>query len=533
MIGLTGLGTLVRLILRRDRWLLPIWILLPAVLVGATASALGDLYPTEEARRQFATMMSANPGITAFLGPLYGSSVGALTAWRTAMFGVVLGGLPALFSVIRHTRTEEEAGRRELIGSAVVGRHAPLTAALLVLSIQAMLMGGGVAMALVVVGEATAGAVATGSAWAGLALFCAGLGALIAQLVENPRTARGIGGATIAAAYLIRIAGDLGGDDWSWLSWLTPVGWLHGVRPFAGEQWGVLALLGAGAVTLGFLGYFLSGRRDLDAGLIAPRLGPPLASRRLRSPLALAGRLHRMSIAGWTAGIAVYGLIVGGLGPSIVDVFDDNPQLREMFERLGGEGALIDIFLSAGLGMLGLLAASAAVQAALRLRSEEQSGHAEALLATSVDRSRFMASHAILVAAGPSFAMIVGGLVTGIAYGATTGDVPSQAGRLLAAAMAQIPAVLVLGGMTLALFGLVPRFAMGAWGLLTGFLVLGQLGAILGLPRWVMNLSPFAHVPAAPSVAVRMTPLLLLTAAAAALTVAGFRGFERRDLTGV
>ena len=33
--------------------------------------------------------------------------------------------------MIRHTRTDEEAGRLELVGSAVVGRDAPLVAGLI------------------------------------------------------------------------------------------------------------------------------------------------------------------------------------------------------------------------------------------------------------------------------------------------------------------------------------------------------------------------------------------------------------------
>ena len=37
---------------------------------------------------------------------------------------MVVVGLANLFTVTRHTRTEEEAGRRELLGSTVVGRHA-------------------------------------------------------------------------------------------------------------------------------------------------------------------------------------------------------------------------------------------------------------------------------------------------------------------------------------------------------------------------------------------------------------------------
>ena len=37
----------------------------------------------------------------------------------------------AILLVVRHTRAEEETGRAELVGAGVVGRHAPLAAALI------------------------------------------------------------------------------------------------------------------------------------------------------------------------------------------------------------------------------------------------------------------------------------------------------------------------------------------------------------------------------------------------------------------
>lgn len=45
-------------------------------------------------------------------------------AQRTGMIGVIVTGLVSILLVIRHTRAEEQAGRRELLGAAVVGRHA-------------------------------------------------------------------------------------------------------------------------------------------------------------------------------------------------------------------------------------------------------------------------------------------------------------------------------------------------------------------------------------------------------------------------
>jgi ABC-2 type transport system permease protein len=527
----TTVGTrqLVRLIIRRDRWVLPVSVLLPAVIVGTTAVAFADLYPTPESREQFAGLMATNPGITAFLGPIHGSSIGALTFWRTVIIGVVLAGLIPLFTVIRHTRAEEQAGRRELLGSTVVGRHAPLAAAAVVTCSVSVLLGAGVAVALASAGLDAVGALAAGTAWTGFALLSTAIGALTAQMVENPRTARGLGGGVLAVAYLLRIVGDTGGGALAWLSWLSPVGWMHSMRPFADEQWGILALFLGGAVAVGWVAVAMSARRDLGAGVFATRLGPPEADGSLASAPALARRLHRGSFVGWTVGIGAYAVIVGGLGPSMADILEDNPQLKEIFDRLGGEGAFIDVFLAAGLGFIALMAAAYAVQAALRIRGEEQDGHAELVLSTPVTRTRFFASHAVIVAAAPAAAMVIGGLIAGATYGVVTGDVAGQVPRLAAASAAHVPSLLILGGITLALFGALPRAAAAAWAVLVTFLVMGQLGPIIGLDQWVMNLSPFTHTPAMPAGRFDAEPIAWLTLTAVVLGAFALAAFRRRD----
>jgi ABC-2 type transport system permease protein len=59
--------------------------------------------------------------------------------------------------------------------------------------------------------------------------------------------------------------------------------------------------------------------------------------------------------------------------------------------------------------------------------------------------------------------------------------------------------------------------------------LLGQLGRLLRLPSWAMDLSPFTHFPQ-PGSAVRIAPLVVLAVIAAALAAAGLVGLERRDL---
>ena len=63
---------------------------------------------------------------------------------------------------------------------------------------------------------------------------------------------------------------------------------------------------------------------------------------------------------------------------------------------------------------------------------------------------------------------------------------------------------MVLGGFAVALFGLLPRFAGLAWAALVVALLLGQLGELLQLPQWLMDVSPYTHVPQVPVADMRL-----------------------------
>ena len=101
-----------------------------AALLAITARDLKVLYPTPAGRLAVAARASENPALRFLLGRLNGTSVGAFLAARWSVWGAAFAVLLTIFIVVRHTRADEEAGRLELVGSAAVGRQAPLTAAL-------------------------------------------------------------------------------------------------------------------------------------------------------------------------------------------------------------------------------------------------------------------------------------------------------------------------------------------------------------------------------------------------------------------
>jgi ABC-2 type transport system permease protein len=212
-------------------------------------------------------------------------------------------------------------------------------------------------------------------------------------------------------------------------------------------------------------------------------------------------------------------------------VIRDNPKLQVLVERLGGSSGIADVYFAAVMGLLGLVASGYAIGAALRLRGEETSGRVEPVLSAPVSRQRWAASHLTFAVLGPAVVLAAAGLAAGLAYGLSTGDVGRELPRVLVAAMAQLPAVWVLAGISAALFGVLPRLAASVgWAVLAACVLLEEFGRPLQLSKRVLDLSPFAHIPKLPGHEVSTAPLLWPTLIAAALIATGLLGLRRRDV---
>jgi ABC-2 type transport system permease protein len=528
--ALVGTGHLLRLALRRDRVVATAWILLFVVMAAGSAAASQGVYPTLEARVEAANAINGSPATLALYGRIFDpTSLGAVSMLKLGALGSALVALVAVFTVVRHTRAEEESGRLEMIGATVVGRFAALAAALVLSVGIAVTLAVLTALSLVGTGLPASGAFAFGLAWAGAGIAFAAVGALAAQVTESARTANGLAAAVLGAAYALRAAGDASGSDTStWLSWLSPIGWAQQVRPFAGDRFWVLLYLVVFAVLVGAAAFAVNARRDHGAGLIAQRPGRATASGALRSPLALAFRLQRGGLIGWTVGVGLGGLVMGSIASDVSGLLD-TPEARDMITKLGGASGLVDAFLSAEMSILAFVVSAYGISAATRLRSEETGLRAEPLLATGVSRLSWAASHITVAIAGTALLFATVGLLAGLSHGMASADM-GQVGRVLAAALVQLPSVWVLTGITVLVFGVAPGRVVAGWGALVLFLLLGQLGPIFELPRWAMDLSPFTHTPKLPGAEFSATPLVWLTAIAAVLVAAGLTGFRGRDV---
>ncbi|MBN3932009.1 ABC transporter permease [Streptomyces verrucosisporus] len=525
---LAGTGALLRLALRRDRVLIPVWVLLLTVLAVQNAAAIEQFYPTAAERAELVASMNANTSMRAVYGPAFSSSPGGLAVWEMLTIGSVLIAIMSMIIVVRHTREEEETGRQELVSAAMVGRRAPLTSALLAAAIANAAVAALVALGLTGTGLPAGGSLVTGLALGGTGLVFAAVAALAAQLTESARLAKGLTGAVLGAAFVLRAAGDFGTTDGSSsLAWASPLAWARNARPFADERPWVPLLSLALAAVLTAAAYELAGRRDIGASFLATRPGP--ATGRIDGPYGLAWRLQRGSLLGWGTALVLAGLIFGAMAEGAGDLLGDNEQSREIIERMGGASGLTDAFLAAMAGLFGMITAIYAVGAVLRMRGEETSERAEPVLAGAVPRLRWAAGHLLFAFAGSAILLAACGLAMGAGYGLAAGE-PGAVWRVTGAVLAQAPAVWALTGVAVLLLGAVPGAAPAAWGLVGAALVIGWLGPALDLPRAVMNLTPFTHLPKLPGGDPAAAPYLWILLAAAALTAAGLAAFHRRDI---
>ena len=535
----TGTGRLVRLALRRDRIQLSLWLIGLTLVQAVTISSIIGLYPDDSDRVALAISSARSPVSLMFNGLVSGSSMGATVVTQGFLTVAIGAALMSTLAVVRHTRQNEETGRAEMIGAGIVGRHASLTAALLVAITANVVLALASAAVLITNDLPAASSLAAGAEVGGVGLTFAAIAAVTAQVAETSRGANGLAAAAIGVAFVLRAIGAVAGTVVdggvtvisAWPTWLSPIGWGEEVRAFDEDNWWVFGLFGVAFVGLVSTAFVLTTHRDLGAGLRTVRPGPPMAARRLLSPLGLAWRLQRGVLLGWGVGVAILGAIFGGVGDEIEEFANDSQEMADYLDQLGGVGQLTDLYFAVSLGLTAIVVAAYATQALLRLRSEEAAGRAEPLLATAVSRTSWMGSHVAVTLFGMALLVVLAGLAAGVTYGVVIGDVGGQAPRLVAAALAYLPAVLVVAGLVVAAFGILPHRAVAiAWTAVALFFLMAQLGPLLDLPQAVLDLSPFTHIPAVPAAELTVLPPVLLLAVAAGLFVIGLAGFRRRDL---
>ncbi|TYB54365.1 hypothetical protein FXF51_47895 [Nonomuraea sp. PA05] len=534
--------TITHLILRRDRLLIAAWIAVAVGVPAFNAYSLAALLPTQAARVAFIAAADANPITLALLGPVHGTSIEAVVAWRSSVQSLLIGGLAGLLFAIRHTRAEEDAGRRELVAAGAVGRYAAITAVVAVIAAVNLAVAGLQAAVLgLAFGHPIGGSLLFGLvSGAGSTAFAA-CGLLAAQLCQSAPLARA-GGVGVLVAGLV--PGVILPEE---VVAYLPAGWPRVARAYGDERWWVLLVPLVVAVVLTLVAYVVCGRRDLGAGLLPERPAP--ARPAPRSAAGLAWRLYGGQTVSWTVALGVASVGVGWVSAS--------------FEvgTLTGE-TLLEIF-TYGFCMV---VACLAVTGALRPLGEESRGRASAVLATATGRTRWLCGHLVLGLAAPAAMLLTVGVgtgagqvlatglsggagqafATGLSGGAGAGQafatgLTGGAGHALGTglsgvvlaqvgvALVFVPAAWAVAGVAIAAYGLRPRAAVPlAWAVLVGSAVCVAMWEAGTIGTTAFLLTPFGY--GHPSLSPGFVAPAGFVLVAAGLVATGSAAFARRDL---
>ena len=188
------------------------------------------------------------------------------------------------------------------------------------------------------------------------------------------------------------------------------------------------------------------------------------------------------------------------------------------------------VFIGVGIYLMSLIVVVYAMTAVLRLKKEENEGRAELLLDKQVSRIQWMSSHVIVAALCSAALLLAMGIVGGLSYGLTSGDLSGDFWRILGMSISKIPAVWSMLGITALLYGLWPRITALGWivWLAAVFLELAWEGQIID---WaIMQLSPFSYAHYTIHVTeISLLPLAGLLCLSAILIGLGLFGFRNRD----
>ena len=315
--------------------------------------------------------MLTNPSVIALYGPVASHTADALAVFKTVMMGAFLTAVLGFVVVRRHTRTEEDEGRLELLGAGVVGRWSALAAAVTLGTIAvvaaSVLSGAGP-------GRPRHGRRrqhrVRGRVDGGRASPWSASRAVVVQLASTTRGAAGLGFGFLGAMFALRAIADSAdpGTFVHALGWLSPLGWAGRVEAYGANRTWILLL--------GVRRPRRRGRRRgapcSTAATSAPASSRPAAARAApggcsSARSSLVTRLARGTIIGWTVGMVLGGVVVGSLLGSVADMVAD-PGIQDLLEKLGGTtGTVENVYLATEIHFVAVAVAAAGIALVLRL----------------------------------------------------------------------------------------------------------------------------------------------------------------------
>jgi ABC-2 type transport system permease protein len=488
-------------------------------------------YPTIAERMAFARAFAGNDAIRLFYGfPYDVMTVRGYTAWRVGGTLAIVAAVFGVLAAVRALRTEEDAGRTELVLAGPVGRRSAFRSAM-----AAILAGTAILWVAEFAGFVVGRLPAAGSAYLALATASVvpvfvGIGAIASELAPTRRIALSLGSAVVALFWLLRVIG----DTWSggtWILWTTPLGWAEKLRPFTGPKPMVLLLPLAASVVLVAAAERISLRRDVGVGVLPARDSSEPRLRLLSSPIAQALRAEGGALAVWMISVAAFAAVAGMISTSVSSA-GISPNLRREFAKFGTGSIATPTGYIAFVFMVFILTACLFVCAQIgSVRQEEAGERLETLLALPVSRYRWLGGRLLMAAVSAAALSLLAGFLAWA--GAFSQGVDISLPRMLEAGANCLPVSLLFLGIAALAYAVVPRSSTAiAYSLVGAAFVWYLVGALFGVPRWLVDVTPFQHIGLVPAQVFRPVPAVVMAAIGLCTSAAALAMFRRRDVLG-
>jgi ABC-2 type transport system permease protein len=527
-----GTGTLIRLMLKQERFKITMWLLGLLAITLATAATYPSAFPDTASQQAYA-LITENPAMKAMIGIGYemeDMSVGAVFAIEMLLFSAIAVAVMNILIISKSTRADEEEGRAEVIRSLPVGRLSYLSAAIIVMIITDMVLAVLTGMGLTALDSQSYSLQSSflyGAILGVTGLIFAAIAAVFAQLSQTSRGTIGYSFAILILSYIVRAIGDAGNET---LSLFSPLGLILRANVFAGNHWQPVIVLVCIIIILFAVAFYLNSIRDIGSGFLPDSKGKTHASPFLQTPFGLAFRLQRTTIISWTISVFAICVAFGFVLKDLETYFADNEYVQSVM-ALDPSISLTDQFLTLLVGIISITSVIPAVMVVLKLKGEEKRNRTEHFFSRAVSRTHLITTYTLLAL----FISLVMGFINALGLWASGNSVlkePIDFMEILSTVYVYLPALWAVVGLTVLLIGAAPKLTSFVWLYVVYCFVVLYLKETLDLPETLVNLSVFEHIPQLLTDELRILPLIILTGLFMITFTIGVIGYNKRDITG-
>lgn len=564
---------LTRFALKRERITFPIWILATTIFNALIVLLfIFVMMPDTHSRLELIAMFE-NPALLAMVGPLHpelgthSSSLGYIYVLFMMLMCAIAVAIMNIFLVVRHTRTDEELGRYEVLRSLPSGRLANLNAAMVSAIVINAIFAAAFALTMwLSMGAGNDGLYGFGSAllfgvnMGVIGLVFAAIAALFSQLSSTARGALSYSFFSLGFFYFVRAIPDMdtvtpGVGNSEFLAYLSPLGLISRTWVYVDDIWWPVFVVLAKAVVIAAVAYWLCSKRDIQQGLIPARPGKAKGGFLLKTTAGLNTRLLRSSIIAWVLILlltaASYGTVLDNIEgfvagsemyrdlmlapvPGLLDALKDAPEeqvvdiMNQMLETQGFN--IIQMFANMIGFVMAMMAAIPMLMFVLKAKNEENAMRAELLIATPTSRTKYLAGFVVIsfiTAIFLQFAQALGMYSLAVSMGF---DDKLPLGYTVRSTMVYVPALWVMSGLTALFVGLIPKRANWVWAFY-GFTFFAMMyGRMLPDIAFLADLTPMGWVPQLPVDEINPATLIILSSIGIALAAVGIMFYNKRDI---